>query len=150
MKQRTFEDQDQEDQDLELAVHRARLFIMCQHSKQPLYRRRYGFLSRLAKGAHSKPRGFSARVSWEEGWYINQCLQFDERVARKSGDALWSVGHTYFRCLPASGKEGWDYKLKLFGARVLILCENQLRWPSWAPVPNKPTVSADVKQHSTN
>ena len=24
------------------------------------------------------------------------------------------------------------------------------RWPSWAPVPNKPTVSVDVKQHSTN
>ena len=22
--------------------------------------------------------------------------------------------------------------------------------PSWAPVPNKPTVSVDVKQHSTN
>ena len=22
------------------------------------------------------------------------------------------------------------------------------RWPSWAPVPNKPTVSVDVKQHS--
>ena len=26
----------------------------------------------------------------------------------------------------------------------------QSRWPSWAPVPNKPTVSVDVKQHSTN
>ena len=24
------------------------------------------------------------------------------------------------------------------------------RWPSWVPVPNKPTVSVDVKQHSTN
>ena len=24
------------------------------------------------------------------------------------------------------------------------------RWPSWAPVPNKPTVSVDVKQHSTS
>ena len=24
------------------------------------------------------------------------------------------------------------------------------RWPSWAPVPNKPKVSVDVKQHSTN
>ena len=24
------------------------------------------------------------------------------------------------------------------------------RWPSWAPVPNQPTVSVDVKQHSTN
>ena len=24
------------------------------------------------------------------------------------------------------------------------------RWPSRAPVPNKPTVSVDVKQHSTN
>ena len=24
------------------------------------------------------------------------------------------------------------------------------RWPSWAPVPNKPTVSVDVKQHPTN
>ena len=24
------------------------------------------------------------------------------------------------------------------------------RWPSWAPVPNKPTVSVDIKQHSTN
>ena len=23
------------------------------------------------------------------------------------------------------------------------------RWPSWAPVPNKPTVSVDVKEHST-
>ena len=23
----------------------------------------------------------------------------------------------------------------------------KLRWPSWAPVPNKPTVSVDVKQH---
>ena len=23
------------------------------------------------------------------------------------------------------------------------------RWPSWVPVPNKPTVSVDVKQHST-
>ena len=22
-----------------------------------------------------------------------------------------------------------------------------MRWPSWAPVPNKPTVSVDVKQH---
>ena len=22
------------------------------------------------------------------------------------------------------------------------------RWPSWAPVPKKPTVSVDVKQHS--
>ena len=25
----------------------------------------------------------------------------------------------------------------------------KVEWPSWAPVPNKPTVSADVKQHST-
>ena len=25
----------------------------------------------------------------------------------------------------------------------------KVRWPSWAPVPNKPTVSVDVKQHST-
>ena len=24
------------------------------------------------------------------------------------------------------------------------------RWPSWAPVPNKPTVSVDVKQRSAN
>ena len=24
------------------------------------------------------------------------------------------------------------------------------RWPSWAPAPKKPTVSVDVKQHSTN
>ena len=24
------------------------------------------------------------------------------------------------------------------------------RWPSWAPVPNKPMVSVDIKQHSTN
>ena len=24
------------------------------------------------------------------------------------------------------------------------------RWPSWAPVPNKPRVSVDVKQHSSN
>ena len=24
------------------------------------------------------------------------------------------------------------------------------RWPCWAPVPNKPTVSVDVKQHSTH
>ena len=24
------------------------------------------------------------------------------------------------------------------------------RWPSWVPVPNKPTVSVDVKRHSTN
>ena len=24
------------------------------------------------------------------------------------------------------------------------------RWPSWAPVPNKPTVSVDVKQQLTN
>ena len=24
------------------------------------------------------------------------------------------------------------------------------RWPPWAPVPNKPTVSVDVKQYSTN
>ena len=24
------------------------------------------------------------------------------------------------------------------------------RWPSWAPVPNKPTVSVDVKQHFNN
>ena len=24
------------------------------------------------------------------------------------------------------------------------------RWPSWAPVPNKPTVSVDVKQHSAS
>ena len=24
------------------------------------------------------------------------------------------------------------------------------RWPSWAPVPKKPTVSVDVKQHSAN
>ena len=24
------------------------------------------------------------------------------------------------------------------------------RWPSWAPVPNKPTVSAEVKQHSAD
>ena len=26
----------------------------------------------------------------------------------------------------------------------------KVRWPSWAPVLNKPTVSVDVKQHSTN
>ena len=25
----------------------------------------------------------------------------------------------------------------------------KLRWPSWAPVPNRPTVSVDVKQHPT-
>ena len=24
------------------------------------------------------------------------------------------------------------------------------KWPSWAPVPNKPTVSVDVKQHFDN
>ena len=28
-------------------------------------------------------------------------------------------------------------------------CVRKSRWPSWAPVPNKPTVSVDVKQHST-
>ena len=27
---------------------------------------------------------------------------------------------------------------------------SKLRWPSWAPVTNKPTVSVDVKQHSAN
>ena len=27
------------------------------------------------------------------------------------------------------------------------LCESQLRWLSWASVPNKPTVSVNVKQH---
>ena len=26
----------------------------------------------------------------------------------------------------------------------------KLRWLSWAPIPNKPMVSVDVKQHSTN
>ena len=31
--------------------------------------------------------------------------------------------------------------------RVQELCESG-GWTSWAPVPNKPTVSADVKQHS--
>ena len=29
-------------------------------------------------------------------------------------------------------------------------CVRKSRWPSWAPVPNKPTVSVAVKQHSTN
>ena len=31
---------------------------------------------------------------------------------------------------------------------VLRHQKNCQRWPSWAPVPNKPTVSVDVKQHS--
>ena len=36
--------------------------------------------------------------------------------------------------------------------RTQELCESQPRWPaaSWAPVPNKPAVSVDVKQHSTD
>ena len=33
---------------------------------------------------------------------------------------------------------------------LLISPGTLTRWPSWAPVPNKPTVSVDVKQHSTN
>ena len=31
--------------------------------------------------------------------------------------------------------------------RAQELCENNWRWTSRAPVPNKPTVSVDVKQH---
>ena len=37
-------------------------------------------------------------------------------------------------------------------ADILAQCSGAVwksRWPSWAPVPNKPTVSVDVKQHST-
>ena len=30
---------------------------------------------------------------------------------------------------------------------VTIGAVSKLRWTSWAPVPNKPTVSVDVKQH---
>ena len=30
------------------------------------------------------------------------------------------------------------------------LCETESRWMSWAPVPNKPAVSVDVKNHSAN
>ena len=38
---------------------------------------------------------------------------------------------------------------------ILPVCQSsravwKSRWPSWAPIPNKPTVSVDVKQHSTN
>ena len=56
----------------------------------------------------------------------------------------------------------WCFKL-LFVPLILRGCKTRLetvyqssgavwksRWPSWAPVPNKPTVSVDVKQHFNN
>ena len=39
------------------------------------------------------------------------------------------------------------------GLTLLLLSSRAVwksRWPSWAPVPNKPTVSVDVKQHFNN
>ena len=38
--------------------------------------------------------------------------------------------------------KSWKYDRECSGAVW------KSRWPSWAPVPNKPTVSVDVKQHS--
>ena len=41
-------------------------------------------------------------------------------------------------------------KQKIGAAELRSCGGRQSKWPSWAPVPNKPTVSVDVKQHSTN
>ena len=38
----------------------------------------------------------------------------------------------------------------LYSFRAQELCQSKSRWPSWAPVPNKPTVSVNVKQHFNN
>ena len=45
--------------------------------------------------------------------------------------------------------------MKLYIIIINLSCQSsgavwKSRWPSWAPVPNKPTVSADVKQHFNN
>ena len=40
--------------------------------------------------------------------------------------------------------------MQLCKSRGQELCDSKSRWASWAPVRNKPTVSVDVMQHSTN
>ena len=44
----------------------------------------------------------------------------------------------------------WHYKKSVIAGRVELESSGAVwksRWPSWAPVPSKPTVSVDVKQH---
>ena len=44
----------------------------------------------------------------------------------------------------------YDYNYRSLTDRMSYGAVWKSRWPSWAPVPNKPKVSEDVKQHSTN
>ena len=48
------------------------------------------------------------------------------------------------------GRKKWKQCQPFFGFGQSSGAMWKSRWPSWAPVPNKPTVSVDVKQHSAN
>ena len=76
-------------------------------------------------------------------WPLNTCTAVVQ---------LW-----HFNCLPCRLKVISRIMPSLFISKEAA-SENQQssgavwksRWPSWAPIPNKPTVSVDVKQHSAD
>ena len=49
---------------------------------------------------------------------------------------------------PCSNKAHDEHKAHTQAVRAQELCVTvEVQWTPWAPVPNKPTVSVDVKQH---
>ena len=72
---------------------------------------------------------------------------------RKSGVSLKRAGWLIAVCYSDLGDLSIAVKLQLLRLKSRsrkqssgAVCKS--RWTSWAPVPNKPTVSVDVKQHS--
>ena len=66
--------------------------------------------------------------------------------------AIWQQGiynYTTYQ-FPATEQEQEPYQKSLSLNKIWQSSGAVSRWPSWAPVPNKPTVCVDVKQHSTN
>ena len=89
-------------------------------------------------------------------WVATSCVQSKETEWQKSQYFFW--GNSSMRHC------GMQPMTMERSSRAQELCETELRgyvrqssggvwksrWTSWAPVPNKPTVSVDVKQHFNN
>ena len=65
------------------------------------------------------------------------CSNCNSQILAKSGCQISSAG---LRHPSVEARLQWSAELRTVW---------KSRWPSWAPVPNKPTVSVDVKHHST-
>ena len=98
----------------------------------------FGFVPTCYKGLPA-----IAGRPWWKNWY-----QYTQVTHRRWYRYAQVIGITLLRTTslirPHNGRSASVSRKRSSGAVW------KSRWPSWAPVPNKPTVSVDVKQHSTS